>query len=179
MKIKITALASLLLIASFVVPSGSSIAAPKCEPVTPTGKTIGKIQVGSVGLPIKAFNYPAGGVMEPQGSTLMAALSQRHMPLSSTMGSSVLVWHRDYLGCSNSLNILLGKKVGDKFKVTDERGKTLNYKIVKKVNVNKGKYDKSWFTLIGPRQLTLATCTGKFKAGHYEENVVIIAKPIK
>lgn len=174
-KMKI-ALAFILALGLVTAPSVST--AVVCKPAKPSGKTVGKIQVSGISMPIKPFIYPEGGVMEPQGSTLMAALSKRHMPLSSTMGSSVIVWHRDYNGCAHELNIFLTKDVGDRFKVTDENGKTTTYEITKTAIVKKGKYDKSWFTLIGPRQLTLVTCTGKFKGGHYEDNFVLIAKPI-
>lgn len=160
----------------FVVSSLQAEAAP-CNPVKPTGKTVGQIQVGQVNMPIKSFTYPAGGIMEPQKSTLMAAVSARHMPLSSTMGTSVVVWHVNYAGCTNALNILTTKTVGSTFKVTDEKGNTTTYKIDKKLIVKKGNYQESWFNLIGPRKLLLATCTGSFKDGHYTDNAVIIASP--
>ena len=154
----------------------SPIHAAECVPVKPTGKTVGQISIGNITLPIKSFDYPSGGVMEPQASTLMAGLSSRHMPLSSTMGTSVIVWHRDYNGCVNSLNALMDKEVGSVFDVTDENGVVKRYKIEQILVVTKGSYKKSWFTLIGPRQLALFTCTGAFKNGHYEKNMVFIAK---
>lgn len=168
----ITSLVSALLLA----PNFSASAGP-CNPVKPTGKTVGQIAAGSVSMPIKSFNYPAGGVMEPQKTTLSAALSQRHMPLSSTTGTSVLVWHINYAGCNNALNVLTAQTAGYKFKVTDEKGKTSTFKISKRYKVTKGDYQESWFDLIGPRKLLLATCAGVFKNGHYEDNVVIIATP--
>ena len=151
----------------------------KCKPVKPTGTTVGKISVGNLTMPIKAFTYPAGGVMEPQKTTLSAGVSQRHMPLSSNIGTSVITWHVNYSGCWNALNVLTTKKVGSTFKVTDENGKTVKYKINKKVVVKKGNYKKSWFTLVGPRQLALFTCTGGFINGHYKDNWVLIATPVK
>lgn len=158
-----------------VAPIQSASAA--CVQVAPTGKTVGQIQVGSIKMPIKSFNYPAGGVMEPQKSVQMAALSQRHMPLTATMGTSVLVWHVNYAGCNNPLDVLTTKAVGYKFSVTGEDGKVISYKISNIYKVKKGNYQKAWFNLIGPRQLLLATCGGSFQNGHYLENVVIIAKP--
>ena len=150
----------------------------KCKPIKPTGTTVGKISVNNVSLPIKAFTYPAGGVMEPQKTTLSADLSQRHMPLSAKVGTSVITWHVNYSGCWNALNVLTQKKIGSTFKVTDEKGKTLIYRIDKKVVVKKGSYNKSWFTLVGPRQLALFTCTGAFSNGHYKDNWVLIATPV-
>ena len=150
----------------------------KCKPIKPTGTTVGKISVNNVSLPIKAFTYPAGGVMEPQKTSLSAGLSQRHMPLSAKIGTSVITWHVNFNGCWNALNVLTQKKVGSTFSVTDEKGKTLKYRIDQKVVVKKGNYKKSWFTLVGPRQLALFTCTGGFSNGHYKDNWVLIATPM-
>ena len=171
-------LGSVTLAAALIAAPSVTASAAVCKPTKPTGKTVGQIQAGSVSMPIKSFIYPAGGVMEPQKSTLMAAVSQRHMPLSSTQGTSVIVWHVDYAGCNNELNMLTKQSNGFKFKITDEKGKTTAYKISMKKVVKKGNYQASWFNLIGPRQLLLVTCTGPFKNGHYTENSVIIATPV-
>ena len=178
LKNKFTSIAAaLILTTASLIAFNTTATAAKCVPVKPSGKTVGEISVGSLDIPIKAFNYPAGGVMEPQKSTLMAAMSQRHMPLSSTLGTSVIIWHVNYSGCINALNVLTTKSIGSTFTVTDENGDTTKYKISKKYEVVKGKYKKEWFTLIGPRQLLLATCTGAFANGHYKENSILIAVP--
>ena len=175
-KLKSIGVVVVLLLTSLVAINTSANAA-KCKPVRPTGKTVGGISVGNLDMPIKSFNYPAGGIMEPQKSTLMAAVSQRHMPLSSTLGTSVIVWHVDYAGCINALNVITKRSIGSTFSIVDENGDTTRYKIKMKQDVVKGKYKKEWFTLIGPRQLLLATCTGAFANGHYKENTIIIAVP--
>ncbi len=166
---------SVALIAAIIFPVNSAQAA--CVQTKATGKTIGEIRVGSLKMPIKPFNYPAGGIMEPQKSVQMAALSQRHMPLNSTMGTSVLLWHVDYAGCVNPLNTLTTKKVGFNFQVRGDDSGVISYQITNIYRVKKGNYKTSWFNLIGPRQLLLATCGGAFSNGHYQENVIIIAKP--
>jgi hypothetical protein len=94
------------------------------------------------------------------------------------MGTSVIVWHVDYAGCVNELNVLTKQVVGYKFKIKDENGDTKSYRISKKLTVKKGNYQQSWFNLIGPRQLLLVTCTGTFKNGHYQDNTVLIAVPV-
>jgi hypothetical protein len=100
------------------------------------------------------------------------------MPLSSSIGTTVLAWHVNFNGCWNDLNYLIGdEKVGFKFKITDETGVTKTYKISQITVVKKGNYKKSWFTITGPRQLALITCAGVFANGHYVENKVIIAIP--
>jgi hypothetical protein len=145
-----------------------------CNPIKPTGKTVGQISAGSVSMPI---NYPAGGVMEPQKTTLAAALSVRHQPLNSPSGTSVIVWHINYSGCNHALNLLTKQSAGYKFRVSDDKGETKSFVISKRYKVTKGDYRESWFDLIGPRKLLLVTCAGEFKNGHYEDNVVLIATP--
>ena len=158
-------------------PTALTVSAAACKPEKPTGKTIGTISVGNLDMPIKAFNYPAGGIMEPQGTTLAAGLSLRHMPLDSKLGTTVITWHVNYNGCWSPLNVLMGKEEGFVITLEDEDGVRTKYKIEKKLVVNKGDYKKSWFNLIGPRQIVLFTCTGTFTKGHYEKNMVFIATP--
>ena len=161
-----------------LLPISLTPSAAACKPVKPKGKTIATITVGKLKMPIKAFNYPAGGVMEPQGTTLAAGLSKRHMPLSSTLGTSVLTWHVNYNGCWSPLNVLMNKGEGYIFKIRDEKGETTRYRIEEKLVVKKGNYKKTWFNLIGPRQVALFTCTGNFVRGHYDKNMVFIATPL-
>ena len=175
----ITAISVVLLSLAFVVqPVGQPTVEAACKPVKPKGKTVGRIVVGNVDMPIKPFTYPSGGIMEPQATTLSAGVSLRHMPLSSQLGTSVITWHRDYNRCVNELNIFFDRKVGSQFEITDENGEVQSYRVTKRLQVKKGDYKKSWFTLVGPRQLTLVTCTGKFRNGHYEDNLVVIATKI-
>ena len=159
-------------------PLSLSSSQAACNPVKPTGKSIGTINVGSSKMSIIPFSYPAGGVMEPQKTTEALFMSLRHMPLSSSIGTTVLAWHVNANGCWSNLNFLIGdEKVGFKFKITDETGVTKTYKISQVTIVKKGNYKKSWFTITGPRQLALFTCSGAFSNGHYVENKVIIAVP--
>ena len=161
-----------------LAPGALTISAAACVPKKPTGKTIGTIKVKNVSMPIKAFNYPAGGVMEPQPTTLAAGLSKRHMPLSAQLGTSVITWHINYKGCWSPLNVLMGEKVGGVFRIVDENGDLQKYRIDRKLVVRKGNYKASWFNLVGPRQLALFTCTGEVVRGHYNKNMVFIATPI-
>ena len=50
--------ASALAICLSVVATGNANAA--CSPVKATGKSVGSISIGSLNMPIKSFNYPAG-----------------------------------------------------------------------------------------------------------------------
>lgn len=153
-------------------------ASAACSPIKSTGKSAGAISIGSLSMPIKSFNYQAGGIMEPEKNTTAAGLSARHMPLSSKVGTSVIVWHRDFKGCIHPLNTFMDKSAGTQFSITDEKGVTTKYRLNSVKVVTKGDYKASWFNLIGPRQIVMFTCTGVFKSGHYEKNVVFIATPI-
>jgi hypothetical protein len=166
------------LAASITVVAIDSAAAADCTPIKSTGKAVGAITIGSLTMPIKSFNYPAGGIMEPEKNTTAAGLSARHMPLSSKVGSSVIVWHRDYKGCIHALNTFMSKSAGTKFSITDEKGVTTKYRLNLVKVISKGDYQESWFNLIGPRQIVMFTCTGVFKSGHYEKNMVFIATPL-
>ena len=176
-KFRLTSILGVFVVASALLfPMQTSNAA--CVQTKATGKTVGEIQVGNVTMPIKPFTYPAGGIMEPQKSVQMAAVSLRHQPLNATMGTSVIVWHINYAGCVNPLNTLTYKSVGFKFQITDAQNNSVTYKITNMYKVKKGNYKQSWFNVIGPRQLLLATCGGNFVNGHYQDNAVIIAKPV-
>jgi hypothetical protein len=149
-----------------------------CPPAKADGKTIGKITVGNVNVNLKSVKYPAGGVLNPPRSPLNAGVSNRHMPLSAELGSTVIVWHVNLNGCQGKLNAINKKKVGFQFDVTDENGETIKYEVSKKLTVPKGKYKAEWFELSGPRQLVLVTCTGTVVKGSYKENLVIFASPV-
>lgn len=177
-KVLTTLVATAVALLTVLPASHSQAAAQKCVPVKAKGKVIGKVMYAKVNMPIISFLYPEGGVMEPQKSTLMVGLSGRHMPLSSTVGTSVLVWHVNYNYCWNPMNFITQQKAGYVFKLVDEKGATHKYAISRKYVVNKGDYEESWFDLVGPRKILLVTCTGEFKHGHYTQNTVLIAKPV-
>lgn len=174
----ISSLISCAVITSTLIFSTANASAAPCKPVKAIGKTVGEIALGNTSMIIKSFNYPAGGKMEPQPTTSAAGLSARHMPLSSNVGSSIIVWHRNFNHCAHPLNVFFSKSKGSKFELVDENGEAKTYKIVDIRVTSKGDYKKSWFNLIGPRQVVLITCTGVFKLGHYEKNLVVIATPL-
>ena len=168
----------LMVASSILIPMAQeAYAASACKPVKPIGKSVGKIDIGSTVMPIIPFTYPAGGVMEPQKTTEMLAMSARHMPLSSSIGTTVLAWHVNFNGCNSDLNALMYKDVGYRFKITDENGVTRTYRITQTTTVKKGAYKASWFSIVGPRKLATFTCSGAFVNGHYVNNYVIIAVP--
>ncbi len=158
--------------------TATQAASADCKPVKPRGQSVGMINYGNKKMPIIPFTYPAGGVMEPQKTTRAAAISLRHMPLDSKLGTSVIAWHVDFNGCLSELNALLDKSVGYRFSITDNNGVARKFEISQKFTVKKGKYRKSWFSLVGPRRLAMFTCSGPFVNGHYRDNEVLIAVPV-
>lgn len=169
----------LALLASLLmgIPVASASAAA-CPDPKKDGKTIGNVVFGSTVSDIKSVNYPAGGQLDPPKSPDNVGLSARHMPLSSPVGTSVLVWHVNYNGCQGRLNSLAKRGVGAKFTVIDEKGFEQRYVITKSLRVAKGKYKAEWFRMEGARQLSLFTCTGTVIDGHYTQNQVLIAVPV-
>lgn len=167
----------LSLIANLVFVITPSANAAKCGDPKKDGKTIGKVIAGKTRVDIKYVDYPEGGVLNPPKSPLNVGLSIRHMPLSSPIGSSLLVWHINYKGCEGKLNVLNERKIGYKFSIIDEKGFRQEFRISKKAQVKKGRYKNEWFQLNGPRQLVLVTCIGRVINGSYEDNLVIIAEP--
>ena len=168
---------SLALISNLLIGFATPASAAVCPDPKKDGKTIAKVKVGKLSVDVKYVDYPAAGVMDPPDSPLNVGLSIRHMPLTSPIGSSLLVWHINYKGCVGKLNPIMDKKVGSKFSIVDEKGFTQSFKITKKLQVKKGKYNEDWFALNGPRQLVLVTCIGKIVNRHYEDNYVIFAVP--
>jgi hypothetical protein len=166
----------LLLSSLLVAPAANS--ALKCPDPAKDGKAIGQISFEKVKVPVTSITYPKGGVMDPPGSPQNAGLSARHNPLSSQTGSSIITWHINFNGCSGALNPIMKKDIGFTFSVRDEKGVVTRYGVTEKFTVPKGAYLPEWFELAGPRQLVLITCTGKFVKGHYQDNLVIIARPV-
>jgi len=162
---------------SLITLSNSATAAP-CPNPNADGKTIGKILVGKTAVDVKYVDYPAGGALNPPASPLNAGLSIRHMPLSSPVGSSLIVWHVNYNGCDGKLNVLTSKKVGFKFSIIDEKGFKQNFKITNIIQVLKGKYKSEWFELNGARQLVFVTCSGTVVNRHYKDNLIVFASPV-
>lgn len=177
----IAVMASLVVSAATLisVSASSAIAAARCPDPKKDGATVGKIIVGKTTVDVKQVSYPAGGEVDPPKSPLNAGVSLRHMPLSSPIGSSLIVWHVNYAGCVGKLNVVTKQKVGTVFSIVDEKGFKNKFKITQRVTVLKGKYKQSWFTLTGPRQLVMVTCTGRVRNGHYDKNLVVIAIPVK
>lgn len=169
---------ALALISNLLFVVAPSASAASCPDPKKDGKTIGKVVVGKVVAEVKYIDYEAGGYVDPPNSPLSVGLSIRHMPLSSPIGSSLLVWHVNYKGCVGKLNVLNDKKPGFKFSIVDEKGFKQQFVIQSKTQVTKGKYKAEWFQLNGPRQLTMVTCTGKVVNRHYTDNLVIIAVPV-
>ena len=170
------ALTAALFLGNFAALAPTASAA-KCPASNLDGKTIGTIKYGSISVPIKSVTYPISGVLNPPKSPLFAGISARHKPLSAKVGSSIIVWHVNYKGCSGKLNPIIKSKKGAKATITDENGKNKKYKITSNFSVPLGEYMAEWFTLDGPRQLVFVTCTGKVVKGRYTRNQIVIAVP--
>lgn len=167
---------ALALLPIVAVPSAD--AASNCTPPDLGKKAIGSVQVGNMVVDLTRVSYPAGGDVFPPDDARVGGVSTRHQPLTSLMGSSLIVWHDYWKGCAGSLNVLVNKKPGFKFVVTDGKGKKKVYQIAEVSTIKMGNYPKTWFSLNGPRQLIMVTCTGKLVGGHKVLNAVVRAVPV-
>lgn len=153
-------------------------AASNCAPIDLGKKAIGSVKVGSTVVDLTRVTYPAGGDLYPPDDARIAGVSSLHQPLTARLGSTLIVWHDYWNDCTGPLNVITEKKPGFRFTVTDWKGKQRAYEIVEVTTIKMGDYRSSWFSLNGPRQLVLVTCTGKLVNGHKALNAVVRAVPV-
>lgn len=154
-----------------------SLPAKACPPATVGGKSVGKIVVGSVTVPIKKVRMAKDGSLDSVATNKVASVVTEWQPLHAKSGTTVLLWHSRFgSGCDGTLNLLMAKSVGDTFAVVDAKGVRRTYEIAAVNTVPKGRYWDDWFRWDGPRQLTLVTCTGLVD-GVFTQNLVITAVP--
>jgi hypothetical protein len=152
--------------------------AAKCPPASVGGPSIGKVTVGGASVPIKPVQYPRGGTLRPPETNQAAGLSVRHAPLTANEGTTVIVWHVRYEpGCRGTLNPLLDLPVGATFTVTPRGTQRIVYRITDRVEVRKGRYQAEWFSLSGPRRLSLFTC-GDLRGGEFRSTIATFAEPV-
>lgn len=174
----VAALSAILATANPVV-TAMPAAAESCPSASVGGKTIGSVGVNQRTVPVKSITYPAGGVLTPPPSAMVAGASDRHRPLHAQRGSTVIAWHVRYgKDCPGALNPLLKLRPGETFRVTDERGGQKTYQVTEQIRVPRGEYDPQWFQLGGPRRLTFMTCTD-LRRGEFRTTAVVIASPAR
>lgn len=164
--------------AQAVVPRlATTTSASTCPSASVGGAAVGRFTVGAVSVPIKRAAMSAAGVLDPPPSALIASVVTDFQPLKATSGSTVILWHSRYgAGCNGTLNVLMHRRIGDQFSITDGAGTTRAYAISAMITVPKGHYKASWFRATGPRQLSLITCTDLVN-GVFLKNLVILAVP--
>lgn len=152
--------------------------ANSCPPSSVGGRTVARIKVGSLVVPVKSVTYRSGGVLNPPATNQAAGLSSVNMPLDSSEGTAVLTWHVRYgPGCYGTLNRLMTMPIGSTFQVGATGKHLRTYKITQRVTVPKGQYRWQWFRADGPYRIALFTCSG-FRNGVFHNTVAIFASPV-
>lgn len=176
----VTAVAGVMLVTgALALATSTPAAADSCPSASAGGQAIATIRLDDgAAVPIKSVSYPRGGVLTPPPSNKVAGLSTRHRPLDAAEGTSVIAWHVRYgPGCDGSLNPLLTRSVGQRFSVVMEDGASVDYEVVSRHVVRKGKYRPSWFRQDGPHRLLLATCSD-LSGGVFQRTTVLFAEPV-
>ena len=152
--------------------------ASECPSTNVGGKAIGWIEFANSRVPIKQFDYPAGGELDPPASAAVVGASSLHRPLLSKKGTTVLAWHVRYgAGCKGALNPLLKRPIGATFDIVTASGSRQTFKLVDKTTVKRGNYKPEWFRVNGPAQVAMFTCSD-LRNGKFNKTSALFAEPV-
>lgn len=103
--------------------------------------------------------------------------------LDDRTGATVLAGHVNFHGRTGPFNELWRAQVGDPVTIVDGKGRTLRFRVVQLVTLQKDELPKragELFGQRGPHRLVLATCGGAWVGGKigYASNRVVIAEPV-
>lgn len=150
------------------------------QPVQPSRLTIGSL---GLDMEIQAVGILADGNMEIPASALVAGWYRYGAAPSQGQGNTVLAAHVDDasvgLGPFASLRDLAP---GEQITVVDVEGATYLYQVTKVEQTSKTNVDTQLlFNTTGPDALVLVTCGGRWNSsiGHYDDNVIVWAEPVR
>lgn len=165
------------------VQSGPAVVSrPQPAPVDrgqqPTEVRIGDIDVS---LPVVALGVDEAGAMAIPGSSFEAGWYQYGSAAGASQGAVVVAAHvSSKLSGPGPFARLVDLRPGSVVEL-DTRDGTVRYEVVSVERTPKRALDTSWlFDRGSEHRLHLVTCGGRFdrKAGHYEDNVVVVARPL-
>ena len=135
-----------------------------------------------VAMPVAATGVQSDGQMElPDDPSVIGWYKFGASP-GDRRGSAVLGGHVDSLDKGiGPLARLASVDVGDRVVVTDAQGKPVRYEVTSVERVTKAALPVDvLFRPEGPHQLAVITCGGRYDpdAGGYEDNIVVLARPI-
>ena len=150
------------------------------QPVQPS-----RLSIGSLGLDmeVQAVGILDDGNMEIPASALVAGWYRYGAAPSQGQGNTVLAAHVDDasvgLGPFASLRDLAP---GSQVTVVDVKGATYLYQVTRVEQTSKTNVDTQLlFNTTGPESLVLVTCGGRWNPsiGHYDDNVIVWAEPVR
>ncbi|GAA2812415.1 class F sortase [Saccharopolyspora taberi] len=195
----VVALVAVVGVVTGVLLSGSSeqppVAAPQAEA---PAEQLAALPPQPVHVPI---GQPPGTVRLPKGGT--AELVRKEIDRSGTLpvpdgvgeatwwgagldspkGATVLAGHVNWKGATGPFAELWDSAQGELVTVTDEDGKTWDYRVSEIVTVDKETLPQRAAELFGQggeHRLVLVTCGGRFVGGDtgYDENRIVVANPV-
>ncbi|HYN56561.1 MAG TPA: class F sortase [Motilibacterales bacterium] len=161
------------------VVDATRIVAP--EEVAPPRRLV--VASVDITMPIQATGVTADGQMELPLDPSQVGWYRFGAPPGDPEGSAVLGGHVDSLRYGTGpLARLAEVRVGARVSVTDADGQRLRYRVTSVQRISKGALPVDrLFDPNGPHRLVIVTCGGRFlpDAGGYEDNIVMIAEPVR
>ncbi|HKY67326.1 MAG TPA: class F sortase, partial [Acidimicrobiales bacterium] len=141
----------------------------------PTALTIERLDVADA--PVRPVGVEGNGEMEIPGVSEVGWYRFGSHP--GEPGSTVLAAHIAYDGVDGVFRHLDDLGAGDTVRVAVSDGSTVDYVVTEVAQVAKVELPADVWARDGEPRLTLITCGGEFDsaAGHYEDNVVVSARP--
>jgi sortase (surface protein transpeptidase) len=159
-------------------PRGATPAVPAEAPAP------GRLTIPDLGVdaPVHPVGVAADGQMEIPADVARVGW-YRFGPVPGNPGNAVLAGHVD--DAEQGLGALAALRevaVGTEVLVTDAAGVTSRWRVVSRQLIGKQALPtEDLFARTGPPRLVLVTCGGPFLAGtgHYRDNVVVVAEPVR
>jgi hypothetical protein len=171
---------------------------PAAEPVVPDVPVVdaSRIVIPAPAPPPRQVSIPSVGVTLPVAATGVQADGQMELPEDPRVvgwyrfgarpgdprGSAVLGGHVDSERYGvGPLNRLASVQPGDRVAVTDADGSVLRYEVTRVQRIVRSALPTNrLFAEDVAHQLAIVTCGGRYlpEAGGYEDNIVVIAKPV-
>ena len=152
---------------------------PQPEPAGPRPVGLGIDALGIAGATVIEVGVEPNGDMEVPPADRVGWY--RYGPTPGTDGSAILAAHIAYNGENGVFVRLDDLEAGDEVEVAYEDGTTGRFVVESNQRFDKDELPQDLvFARSGPPRLVLVTCGGQFdsQARSYEDNVVVVARPI-
>lgn len=169
---------SLSPLAAAIVPAGSTLYENRPAVVLPRPTSLAVEGIGVRDAPV------IGVGVDPTGAFAVPPVDEvgwyRYGPRPGDPGSAVLAAHIAFDGVDGVFRRLASVRDGAVVTVAFEDGVTRRFAVTGVERIDKDELPAALFATTGPSQLVLITCGGAFNRDRrsYEDNIVVIARPI-